>query len=84
MKGFILRSHLILALLSSALLTACTQHISIVPTQVQGFAPWSNETPPHRLASGDEFDLRFLLNPELNDTKLVVGSGRPGHGAAAG
>ena len=68
-----LRSPLILALISSVLLTACTQHISIVPTQVQGFAPWSNEIPAHRLAAGDEFDLRFLLNPELNDTKLVVG-----------
>ncbi len=51
----------------------CTQHISVVPTKVDGFAAWSNDIPPHRLAAGDEFDLRFLLNPELNDTKLVIG-----------
>ncbi len=29
--------------------------------------------PPHLLAAGDEIDLRFLLNPELNDAKLIVG-----------
>ena len=68
-----MRPRLILALLSTVLLAACTQHITIVPTHVDGFAPWSNEVPPHRLAAGDEFDLRFLLNPELNDTKLVIG-----------
>ena len=56
-----------------ALLGGCSQHITIVPTQVQGFAPWSNEVPTHRLAAGDELDLRFLLNPELNDAKLIVG-----------
>ncbi len=61
------------ALLSALLLPACAQHVTIVPAHVDGFAPWSNEVPPHRLAAGDEFDLRFLLNPELNDTKLVVG-----------
>ena len=67
-----MRPRLILALLS-VLLAACQQHITVVPSHVDGFAAWSNEIPPHRLASGDEFDLRVLLNPELNDTKLVVG-----------
>ena len=55
------------------LLAGCSQHIAIKPTALQGFAPWSDEVPPHLLASGDEIDLRFLLNPELNDAKLVVG-----------
>ena len=72
-KEFVLRPRLILASLILPLLAACTQHISIVPTRVEGFAPWSNEVPVHRLAAGDEFDLRFLLNPELNDAKLVIG-----------
>jgi protein involved in polysaccharide export with SLBB domain len=72
-KGPFVRSRLILAILSSFSLAACTQHISIVPSHVDGFAPWSTEIPQHRLASGDEFDIHFLLNPELNDTKLVVG-----------
>ena len=60
-------------LLAALFLGACTQHITVVPAHVDGFAPWSDEVPAHRLAAGDEFDLRFLLNPELNDTKLVVG-----------
>jgi protein involved in polysaccharide export with SLBB domain len=64
---------LILTLLSLALTAGCAQHISVVPTKVDGFAAWSNEVPPHRLAAGDEFDIRFLLNPELNDTKLLIG-----------
>ncbi len=68
-----MRPRLIPALLSLALFAGCTQHITIMPKQVDGFAPWSNDLPPHLLASGDEFDLRFLLNPELNDTKLVIG-----------
>ena len=68
-----MRARLIPALLCATLLAACTQHITIVPTRVDGFAPWSNDVPPHRLAAGDEFDLRFLLNPELNDAKLVIG-----------
>lgn len=73
MKGSILRPRLILATLILPLLAACTQHVSIVPVHVEGFATWSNEVPAHRLAAGDEFDLRFLLNPELNDAKLVIG-----------
>ena len=55
------------------LLAACVQHVDAVPTRVQGFAPWSEDVPAHRLAAGDEIDLRFLLNPELNDTKLLIG-----------
>ncbi len=55
------------------LLAGCVQHLSIVPTQVAGFAPWSDEVPAHRLAAGDEIELRFLLNPELNDARLVIG-----------
>ena len=62
------------ALLATALLLGgCVQHLTIVPTRVAGFAAWSDEVPARRLAPGDEMDLRFLLNPELNDAKLVVG-----------
>ncbi len=68
-----MRPRLILAPFVALLLVACTQRVTVVPTHVDGFAAWSNEVPPHRLAAGDEFDLHFLLNPELNDTKLVVG-----------
>ena len=55
------------------LLAACTQHISIVQSRVGEFAPWSDERPEYVISAGDEIDLRFLLNPELNDTKLIIG-----------
>lgn len=61
-------------LLAGALfVSGCVQHVSIVPSRVAGFAPWSDAVPTHRLAAGDEIELRFLLNPELNDTKLIIG-----------
>ena len=55
------------------LLGACTQRIDVIPTHVDGFAAWTADRPAHRLAAGDEIDLRFLLNPELNDAKLAIG-----------
>jgi protein involved in polysaccharide export with SLBB domain len=56
------------------LLAGCAQHIDVQPTNgaVQGFAPWSDAPAPHRLVAGDEIELKFLLNNELND-KLMVG-----------
>ena len=61
-------------LLATALpLAGCVQHLSIVPSHVAGFVPWSDEMPAHRLTPGDEIELRFLLNPELNDAKLIIG-----------
>ena len=62
-----------IALAMSLLTAGCVGHVAVVPTHVEGFAPWSDEVRPHRLAAGDEIDLRFLLNPELNDAKLVIG-----------
>ena len=50
----------------------CAQHVEVVPTQIQAFAPWSAESSPHELAAGDEIELKFLLNTELND-KLTIG-----------
>ncbi len=70
--GWSLRARLILAVLL-VLESACAQHVEVVPTRVDGFAPWSDEVPPHRLTAGDEIDLHFLVNPELNDAKLVIG-----------
>ncbi len=62
-----------LVIASALLLAACSQHISIEPRHADRFAPWSNEIPPHLLGAGDEIDINFLLNPELNNTKLVIG-----------
>ena len=67
------RPYLAPLLLASILLCGCVQHVTAVPTRVGGFAPWSDEVPAHRLTAGDEMDIRFLLNPELNDAKLVIG-----------
>ena len=68
------RSIAIAGIVAGNLLTAgCTQYTSVVPKHVDGFAAWSDEVPAHRIAAGDEIELRFLLNPELNDTKLVIG-----------
>ena len=57
----------------ASLVAGCSQYTSVVPKHVNGFASWSDEVPARHLAPGDELDLRFLLNPELNDTKLVIG-----------
>ncbi len=62
-----------MALASALLLTGCISHVAVVPNHVEGFAPWTDQVQPHRLAAGDEIDIRFLLNPELNDAKLVIG-----------
>ncbi len=53
-------------------LGGCAQHVGVVPAHVDGFAPWVDDTPQHRLAAGDEIELKFLFNTELND-KLSVG-----------
>jgi protein involved in polysaccharide export with SLBB domain len=55
------------------LVTGCSQFTTVIPKHVNGFATWSDTLPPHRIAAGDEIELRFLLNPELNDTRLVIG-----------
>ncbi len=53
-------------------LSGCAQHVGVVPAHVDGFAPWVDEAPQHRLAAGDDIELKFLFNTELND-KLTVG-----------
>jgi protein involved in polysaccharide export with SLBB domain len=60
-------------LVLALLIAGCSQHISVVPSHVEGFAPWTDAVSPHLLSAGDQIDLRFLLNPELNDTKLDIG-----------
>ncbi len=68
------RSILMAGIIATALpIAACSQYTEVIPKHVDGFAAWSDEVPPHRIAAGDEIELRFLLNPELNDTKLVIG-----------
>ncbi len=54
------------------LLSGCVQHLEVIPTHVDGFVPWSAEPEAHRLGGGDDIELRFTLNPELND-RVVVG-----------
>ena len=58
------------------LISGCNLHTSVVPTRVQEFAAWSDVPPPHRLASGDEVELRFLLNADLNERLTVGPDGR--------
>ncbi len=56
------------------LLAACTQHISIHPSRVRRVrALVRRGAAAHVIAAGDEIELRFLLNPELNDAKLIIG-----------
>ncbi len=54
------------------LLGGCAQHLQIVPAHVEGFAPWTPGPEAHHLAAGDEIELRFILNPELNE-RVVIG-----------
>lgn len=66
-----------LALLALSALCACTaQQIDIRPTPGAQFAAWTDEAPAHRLGPGDEVELRFLLNTELNDRAIIGPDGR--------
>lgn len=62
----------LLACVLVLLVGGCAQHLSIVPTHIQGFATWSDAIAPHRLAAGDDVELKFLFNPDLN-ARLTVG-----------
>ncbi len=63
-------------LLSGCLLSGCALHTEVVTTRVQEFARWSDATPLHRLGAGDEIELKFLLNTDLNDRLLIGPDGR--------
>jgi protein involved in polysaccharide export with SLBB domain len=70
-------------LLLPLLLGACTtQALDPVPTDPAGFAPWSEASPPYRLAAGDKLRVQFLLTPEMNETVLVAPDGQVGLRAA--
>ena len=58
------------------LLGGCALHTEVVTTRVQEFASWDDAAPLHRLGAGDEVELRFLLNTDLNDRLLVGPDGR--------
>jgi protein involved in polysaccharide export with SLBB domain len=60
----------------ASVLSGCAQHLDIIPTHVDGFAPWTAEPEAHRLAGGDEIELRFTLNPELNDRVMIGPEGQ--------
>jgi len=62
--------------LALIMLAGCEQHIAIDPSKAQSFAPWSDLPAPHRLAAGDEIELKFLLNTELNDRLTIGPDGR--------
>jgi len=72
----------ILAVLLATLLSGCSPgglvpyHLDVIPTHVDGFAPWSEEPEAHRLEGGDELELRFTLNPELNDRVTIAPEGQ--------
>lgn len=58
------------------LLCGCSLHTTVTPSRVQEFATWSDAAPLHRLGAGDEIELKFLLNADLNDRLLVGPDGR--------
>jgi protein involved in polysaccharide export with SLBB domain len=62
--------------IAAILLGGCSQRVDVVPTHVDGFAPWSAEPEAHRLGAGDELDLRFTLNPELNERVTIAPEGQ--------
>ncbi|MBV9782231.1 MAG: polysaccharide export protein [Acidisphaera sp.] len=57
-------------------LGGCAERLDIKPTRLQAFAPWSDTIPEHRLSAGDEIELRFLFNTELNDRVVIGEDGR--------
>lgn len=57
-------------------LAACAGHTEVVTTRIQEFASWSDAVPAHRLGAGDEVELKFLFNTELNDRLLIGPDGR--------
>jgi protein involved in polysaccharide export with SLBB domain len=66
----------LIALLYAVFLSGCVQHIDVVPTHVAGFAPWTEEHRAHVLGAGDELDLHFTLNSELNERTTIGPEGQ--------
>jgi protein involved in polysaccharide export with SLBB domain len=65
-----------LTFLCALLLSGCVQQIDVVPTHVAGFVPWTVDHPEHVLGPGDEIDLRFPINSELNERGKIGPEGQ--------
>lgn len=65
----------LLALMILALpLTGCASNSSNLPPAPEGIMPMTDlaeKLPPYRIQIGDQLDLKFILNPELNETVVV-------------
>ncbi|GAB6969096.1 polysaccharide biosynthesis/export family protein [Komagataeibacter kakiaceti JCM 25156] len=57
---------------SVVLLGGCVQHLDPRPHGAKNFVPWSDDVVPYHLAPGDSIGLRFILNPELNETNIPI------------
>ena len=57
-------------------LAACVGHTEVVTTRLQEFANWSDAVPTYRLGAGDEVELKFLFNTDLNERLLIGPDGR--------
>ena len=57
-------------------LAACVGPPEVVTTRIQEFASWTDAAPAHRLGAGDEVELKFLFNTDLNDRLLIGPDGR--------
>ena len=59
----------------------CSERVPLHPTAIGAgtlarFAPWTDVIPEHRLSAGDEIELKFLFNTELNDRVTIGPDGR--------
>lgn len=61
-----------LVLASVIFVGGCVQHLKPRPQAARNFVPWSDDVIPYHLAAGDSIGLRFILNPELNETNLPI------------
>jgi protein involved in polysaccharide export with SLBB domain len=61
---------------AALLLAACTtQELRVVEREPQGFAPWSDAPPVHRLGMGDRIKFDWPLTPENNEEVVVAPDG---------
>jgi len=68
-------TNLVKVLLLAVFMTACTAH-NIIPAGQQDTAATTSSLDEYLIQPGDQLDIKFFYNPELNDSVIVRPDGR--------
>jgi polysaccharide biosynthesis/export protein PslD len=67
----------VLSIIASGLLISCaSQNSNVGETESLALPPRSSEPAPYYIQSGDQLDIKFFYNPELNETLTVRPDGK--------